>query len=121
MATQRKVAKNTGNARGGNAPPKKGPWRGRFLDSLAETSNVSASALAAQKTTNEVYRERRKDPEFARQWLASLSEGYVHLELDVLRRLRDGDLQTEGGDKFDFANAPRRKRGHSRPLIGTFD
>ena len=42
----------------------------------------------------------------------ALYEGYVHLVLDVVRRLREGDLQTEASDKYDFANAIRLLNAH---------
>ena len=31
----------------------------------------------------------------------------MHLEMEVLRRLREGDMMTESKDKYDFANAIR--------------
>ena len=83
-----------------------------FLASLAESSNVTRSAEEAGLTTSVVYRKRRHDPAFARQWLAALYEGYLHLEIDVLRRLREGDMQGENGDKYDFANAIRLLSAH---------
>ncbi len=86
--------------------------RSKFLDSLAQSSNVTKSAEDAEIRVSDAYKARRKDPEFARQWLAALSEGYVHLEMEVLRRLREGDLQTEGSDKYDFANAIRLLSAH---------
>ncbi|MEM9311025.1 MAG: hypothetical protein AAGA34_06215 [Pseudomonadota bacterium] len=87
-------------------------WRGRFLDFLAESSNVSESARRAGINPSRAYKVRREEPEFARQWLAALWEGYVHLELEVLRRLREGDNSTSGNDKYDFANAIRLLNAH---------
>ena len=84
----------------------------KFLASLAESSNVTRSADEAGLTTSAVYRKRRHDPAFARQWLAALYEGYLHLEMDVLRRLRQGDMQGENADKYDFANAIRLLSAH---------
>jgi len=86
--------------------------RSEFLDFLSESSNVTKSAVYAEIRVSDAYKTRREDPEFARQWLAALSEGYVHLEMEVLRRLREGDLQTEGSDKYDFANAIRLLSAH---------
>jgi hypothetical protein len=87
-------------------------WQGDFLAHLAESSNVTASAEAAGIDTGKAYRARREDPEFARDWLAALYEGYIHLEMEVLRRLRFGDLKTTENDKFDFANAIRLLSAH---------
>lgn len=87
-------------------------WRGLFLDYLAESSNVTQSAQKAGINPSRAYKVRREEPEFARQWLAALWEGYLHLELEVLRRLRDGDSKTAGSDKYDFANAIRLLNAH---------
>ncbi|XUU61668.1 hypothetical protein ACRAQ6_05185 [Erythrobacter sp. HA6-11] len=87
-------------------------WRENFIQELARTSNVTKSAKAVGQTTSTVYRLRSSDPAFAQKWLNALWEGYVHLEMEVLRRLREGDLKTEGGDKYDFANAIRLLSAH---------
>lgn len=87
-------------------------WRATFLDHLAESSNVSASAAVAGINPSRAYKIRREDPEFARQWLAALSEGYLHLEMEVVRRLREGDAKTANDGKFDFANAIRLLAAH---------
>lgn len=87
-------------------------WRTRFLDHLAESSNVRRSAEHAGIDVSRVYRLRRAQPEFARQWAVALAEGYAHLEMEVLRRLREGDFKTGDGEKFDFANAIRLLAAH---------
>ena len=87
-------------------------WQKTFLDHLAESSNVTQSAKVAGVTPSVAYLHRRQDSEFARNWMFALYEGYVHLELEVLRRLREGDLQTEDKDKYDFANAIRLLNAH---------
>lgn len=87
-------------------------WREKFLDFLAESSNVTQSAERAGINPSRAYKLRRDDPEFARAWLAALYEGYLHLELEVIRRLREGDQQTGGKDKYDFANAIRLLAAH---------
>ncbi len=86
--------------------------RSKFLDFLAESSNVTKSAEHAGISSSQAYKLRREDPEFARDWLTALWEGYVHLEMEVLRRLREGDQQTEAADKYDFANAIRLLSAH---------
>lgn len=80
-------------------------WRTLFLDVLAETSNVSAASRAAGVNPSRAYKVRRGDREFARDWAAALVEGYSHLELETLERLRNG--VPADGPKFDIANALR--------------
>ena len=87
-------------------------WRSLFLDYLGESSNVSESARKADINPSRAYKVRREEPEFAAKWLAALSEGYVHLEMEVLRRLREGDLKTDSAEKYDFANAIRLLSAH---------
>ncbi|MEO1170023.1 MAG: hypothetical protein AAFW97_15065 [Pseudomonadota bacterium] len=61
-----------------------------FLETLAETSNVSEAARRNGWSTAPMYRLRRKDPVFARRWLEALSEGYEELEMEMLARARFG-------------------------------
>jgi len=87
-------------------------WRSRFMEHLAATSNVSRSAELVGVSPARAYKLRRADPDFARQWAAALAEGYLHLEMEIIRRLRDGDLKAGDGDKFDIANAIRLLAAH---------
>jgi hypothetical protein len=87
-------------------------WRRLFLDCLAESSNVTLSAEKAGVSTSRAYKVRREEAEFAAQWLVALAEGYLHLEMEVLRRLRDGDTRTVDDGKFNFANAIRLLAAH---------
>jgi broad specificity phosphatase PhoE len=87
--------------------PRDRHWRSRFLDTLATSSNAASAAAAAGITLSHAYRLRRTDPEFARQWQVALADGYLHLELELVRRLREGDFKTADGEKFDFTNAIR--------------
>lgn len=87
-------------------------WRRLFLDHLAESSNVTASADKAGISASRAYKVRREETEFARQWLVALAEGYLHLEMEVVRRLREGDAKTADDGKFDFANAIRLLAAH---------
>jgi hypothetical protein len=64
-------------------------WRTRFLEALAETSNVAASALRANVPIGTVYKVRRLDTAFAAKWREALLEGYDNLEMEVLGHLRD--------------------------------
>ena len=81
--------------------------RKRFLETLSATSNVARAAEAAKVAPDRAYQARRDDPEFLRARQATIADGYLNLEMEVIRRLREGDLTTANGDKFDFANAIR--------------
>lgn len=87
-------------------------WRSRFIENLAISSNVTRSAEQAGISLSRAYRVRRTDPDFAQQWQAALADGYLHLELEVVRRLREGDIKAGDGQKFDFANAIRLLAAH---------
>lgn len=87
-------------------------WRRRFIETLTATSNLSRAAEAAKIPLARAHDVRRSDPEFARAWQAAIADGYITLELEVIRRLREGDLKTTSGDKFDFANAIRLIAAH---------
>jgi hypothetical protein len=80
-------------------------WRGLFLDCLAETSNVSEAARRAGINPSRAYKIRREEEEFARLWHAALVEGYEHLELELLARLRAGEAKD--GPRHDNASALR--------------
>ncbi len=80
-------------------------WHQDFFDGLAETSNVKAAAKHAKISTSQVYRLKRDDPEFARNWDEALLQGYEALELETLDRLRHGTKAD--GPKYDIANALR--------------
>ena len=80
-------------------------WVGLFLDTLAETSNVSEASRMAGINPSRAYKFRREDRDFARHWAAALVEGYTHLEMETLQRLRHGT--PADGPKFDIANALR--------------
>lgn len=58
--------------------------RRQFLDHLAETANVSASARVAGAGSSAVYAERRRSPAFRDAWALALAEGYARLETDLL-------------------------------------
>lgn len=83
-------------------------WRVRFLEALAETSNVKASAIRANVPIRTVYKTRREDAEFAAKWLVALQEGYDHLEMELLGYLRN----PQPGQKMDTAAALRLLAAH---------
>ncbi|MEO9462061.1 MAG: hypothetical protein ABJ242_04930 [Marinomonas sp.] len=87
-------------------------WRDHFLEHLAQTSNVTKSAEAAGVAASTAYKARTNETEFARRWMTALWEGYAHLEMEVLRRLREGEQKTNDGEKYDFANAIRLLSAH---------
>ena len=98
-------------------------WRGLFLDYLAESSNVKQSAAKAGINPSRAYKVRREEPEFARQWLASLYEGYIHLEMEVLRRLRATGCTVpivlcSGHASFSVPDEPRDKSELFAPEAG---
>ena len=68
-------------------------WSRVFLSELAATSNVSAAARKAGIHASTAYDTRRQNPEFNRAWQAALCEGYDHLEMELLHRLRTGEIK----------------------------
>ena len=80
-------------------PPSLPKWGKLFLSELAATSNVSAAARAAGITTGTAYDLRRTNPEFNRKWQEALCEGYDHLEMELLHRLRAGEVKPASGAK----------------------
>ena len=74
---------------------KGGAWQEPSLAALAQNSNVAGAARRAWVDASTVYKTRRSDAEFNRRWAQALAEGYDNLELDLLQRLRVGQL--EGG------------------------
>lgn len=92
-------------------------WRRTFLTELAATSNVAASARKADISTTTVYELRRADPVFYREWQEALCEGYDLLELNLLHRLREGEVKPAAGARrgtrvFDNATALRLLVAH---------
>jgi hypothetical protein len=51
-----------------------------FLEELAATCNVSASAEACGFSDTAIYKRRMRDPGFAAAWAAALEQGYAKLE-----------------------------------------
>lgn len=87
-------------------------WKTAFLENLAASSNVSASAAAVNVPLATVYRTRRKEPAFAESWRQALFEGYEHLELEVLAHLRGQHT----GRPIDIANAIRQLAAHGKTI-----
>lgn len=87
-------------------------WRTYFLQALAASSNVAASAASIGASTSRVYKARREEPDFAAAWRAALNEGYEHLEMEVLAYLRGNDPER----KLDVANALRLLAAHRQTV-----
>ncbi|WP_174522615.1 hypothetical protein [Novosphingobium lentum] len=98
--------------------PKPTPkWVRPFLAALADTSNVSAAARKAGIATSAVYERRRADSDFNRRWQVALCEGYDNLEMELLHRLRTGEVKValgarKGSRSFDNATALRLLAAH---------
>lgn len=103
--------------------PRKPPWKKAFIEALAETSNVRASARRAGMDTRTIYAARRTDPAFNAKWLDALREGYDNLEMELLGHLRDPNPAR----KMDVTAALRLLSAHrdtverQRAMRGTFD
>jgi len=90
-------------------------WREAFLEHLSRSSNVAAAARAAGIDVSTVYKTRRQEKDFASHWFAALCDGYDNLELELLRRLRNGDTENTTAKrkkKFDNATAFRLLTAH---------
>jgi hypothetical protein len=92
-------------------------WTTIFLAALADTSNVAAAARKAQIDVSTAYHRRRQDNEFNRKWQIALCEGYDNLEMELLYRLRTGELKPAAGARrasrsFDNATAFRLLAAH---------
>lgn len=64
--------------------------RKQFLTHLSRTANVSASVRKAGMGRKAVYLLRGRDPNFAADWLAALTEAYDNLELQLLDQALNG-------------------------------
>lgn len=70
-----------------------------FLDELAATCNVLASAEAIGVTATSVYALRRRDDAFAEAWQAALAQGYQMLETQLVgHALAGGGAALVNGD-----------------------
>ncbi len=92
-------------------------WATLFLAELALTSNVTAAARKAGVHKSVAYEARKANPEFNRMWGAALCEGYDLLELELLQRLREGEVKPardakRGVRSFDNATALRLLIAH---------
>lgn len=65
----------------------------RFLNALAESGNIGASAKKARVPRRTVYDWRASDPDFASTWDAAVELGVDALEDEATRRAKDGTLR----------------------------
>ena len=61
-----------------------------FLEHLALSANVTASAEAIGIDTSQIYRAKRRDPDFAAEWRAALQSAYDRIEGELLERALGG-------------------------------
>lgn len=61
-----------------------------FLFALTQTGQVSKAAAAAGIDRSTAYLERRKNPEFAREWETAIQDAAFSLEDEAWRRAREG-------------------------------
>ena len=87
-------------SRSRSAKPSFAQWSKVFLAELATTSNITASAKKAVVPVATVYETRRRKPDFFRAWQQALCEGYDHLEMELLLRLRTGEIKRAAGAKL---------------------
>ncbi len=97
-------------------------WTTVFLSALADTSNVAAAARKAAIDVSTAYNKRRHDHEFNRKWQVALCEGYDNLEMELLYRLRTGELKPASSTKraarsFDNATAFRLLAAHRESAV----
>ncbi len=82
-----------------------------FLEHLALTSNVAASARKAGVPSSRVYALKRRNADFARDWQAALCEGFARLEAELLAEA----LRTISG-KVSDATLKSRAQKHRLAL-----
>lgn len=78
-------------------PPRAHEWteekRAHFLETLARTLNVSASARAVKMSTVSAHALKRRDAAFAQAWGEAMTAAYQDLELALIRRATRGTLR----------------------------
>ena len=72
-----------------------------FLQTLTETSNISAAARAAQIDRWTITKWRRRDPDFAARFDKALQDGVADLKIKALEQGRFGVRQVETVEEKD--------------------
>lgn len=62
----------------------------RFLDALTETRHVEKAARAVGVSKDTVYRHRRNNAEFRRDWERALERSDIVLRDEAMRRIEEG-------------------------------
>lgn len=62
----------------------------RFVETIAETCNVTLAAQAIGRSMTNVYRQRARDASFRHRWDQALAIGYLRLEMMLLERALHG-------------------------------
>ena len=117
------------------AATKRGNWRKKFLDSLAETGVVTHSAKAAGVSKTAVHISRRRDEKFAQAWERALDSATDRLENEAVRRAVDGvdEPVYQGGKQVGSitrysdtllifllkANRDKFRQANMPPIVGT--
>ena len=101
----------TPKAAGGAVRPFDARARKIFLNHLGMTANVAASARHAGITSQTAYAYRRRHPDFAALWQASLSEGFARLEQNLL-----AEALTSVSGKLSDATLKGRAQKHRLAL-----
>ena len=100
--------------------------RQAFLEHLAATCNVAASAEAAGISHSCVYAARMRDAGFRADWAAAVEQGYARLEVELLARAARerppvrGAKAVEGPDargEIDWDKAMDLLRHHQRGVL----
>ena len=94
--------------------------KGKFLDHLAISGNVTASADLIGVRVSAVYALRRRDAGFARDWQSAIDSGYQLLETLLLGHVLSGAAQGAGiatpqGAMLDVDSALRLLAAHRGP------
>jgi hypothetical protein len=96
--------------------------RSEFLDQLAGSCNVRASAAAIGVNPISVYRLRRKDAQFAAEWHEALLAGYQLLETELVGHSLAGGSAKGVVDRasgaIDVETALRLLSAHRNALSG---
>ena len=80
--------------KGGRSSGRGGGWtqqaEDRFIETLAESTNVTRSAAEAGVSLSSAYRRRARDASFRARWGEALATGYAQLEMAMLERALHG-------------------------------
>ena len=117
------------------AATKRGNWRKKFLENLAETGVVTHSARAAGVSKTAVHISRRRDSKFAQAWDRALDSATDRLENEAVRRAVDGVEEPvyQGGKQVGTitrysdtllifllkANRDKFRQANMPPIVGT--